>query len=208
MSTVVRLDDFPDNLGFIKDGIKQIFDKIYIKDFQANISPRGESGFYGLSIVSKQRLHFQIPGTEMFLILNPDSTDSTISSFPVTVEYQWLVLSYLRSFNLQSFSYSARDFFELGLQILNVSEEEVISLIINNFVTPKSDNLTKVEQFVNDFNTFLLLLDTPTLFINSNSSFIKEATSQPRYLFSASLSHRCLFVFGILAFILLGDLLF
>lgn len=163
LSTVVSLDDFPDSLGFIKDGIKQLFDKIYIKDFQANISPRGESGFYGLSIVSNQRLQFQIPGTDMFLILNPDSTDSTISSFPVTVEYQWLVLSYLRSFNLQSFSYSAKDFFELGLQILNVSEEEVVTLIINNFVTPKSDNLTKVEQFVNDFNTeFGLTIPVPS----------------------------------------------
>ena len=163
LSTVVSLDDFPDTLGFIKDGIQQIFDKIYIKDFQANISPRGESGFYGLSIVSNKRLQFQIPGTDIFFILNPDSTDSTISSFPVTVEYQWLVLSYLRSFNLQNFSYSAREFFELGLQILNVSEEEVVTLIINNFVTPESDNLTKVEQFVNDLNTqFDLNIPVPT----------------------------------------------
>nr|WP_294781828.1 hypothetical protein [uncultured Flavobacterium sp.] len=163
LSTVVSLDDFPDALGFIKDGIKQIFDKVYIKDFQASISPRGESGFYGLSIVSKKRLQFQIPGTEMFLILNPDNTDSSISSFPVTVEYQWLILSYLRSFNLQNFSYSPREFFELGLQILNTSEEEVITLIINNFVSPKSDNLTKVEQFVNDVNSeFGLNIPVPT----------------------------------------------
>ncbi|MDQ6531275.1 hypothetical protein [Flavobacterium sp. LHD-85] len=163
LSTVVSLDDFPDALGFIKDGIQQIFDKVYIKDFQASISPRGESGFYGLSIVSKERLQFQIPGTEMFLILNPDNTDSSISSFPVTVEYQWLILSYLRSFNLQNFSYSPREFFELGLQILNTSEEEVVTLIINNFVSPKSDNLTKVEQFVNDMNSkFGLNIPVPT----------------------------------------------
>ncbi|WP_264551930.1 hypothetical protein [Flavobacterium sp. N2038] len=163
LSTVVSLDDFPDALGFIKDGIQQIFDKVYIKDFQASISPRGESGFYGLSIVSKERLQFQIPGTEMFLILNPDNTDSSISSFPVTVEYQWLILSYLRSFNLQNFSYSPREFFELGLQILNTSEEEVVTLIINNFVSPKSDNLTKVEQFVNDINSkFGLTIPVPT----------------------------------------------
>lgn len=163
LSTVVSLDDFPDALGFIKDGIQQIFDKVYIKDFQASISPRGESGFYGLSIVSKERLQFQIPGTEMFLILNPDNTNSSISSFPVTVEYQWLILSYLRSFNLQNFSYSPREFFELGLQILNTSEEEVVTLIINNFVSPKSDNLTKVEQFVNDINSkFGLTIPVPT----------------------------------------------
>lgn len=163
LSTVVTLDDFPENLGFIKEGIKTIFDKIYIKDFQANISPRGESGFYGLSIVSKERLQFKIPGTEILFVLNPDKDDVSISSFPVTVEYQWLVLSYLRSFDLQNFSFSARDFFELGLQILNVSEEEVISLVINNFVTPSNESLTKVEQFVNDLNNeFGLTIPVPT----------------------------------------------
>ncbi len=61
LSSVITLDDFPEYLGFIKQGLQGIFDKIYIKDFQAHISPRGESGFYGLSIVSKRRLQFEIP---------------------------------------------------------------------------------------------------------------------------------------------------
>lgn len=157
LSTVVTLDDFPEYLGFIKEGIQQIFDKIYIKDFQAQISPRGESGFYALSIVSRRRLQFQIPGTEMFLILNPDNYDSSISSFPVTVEYQWLVLAFLRSFDLENFSFSAKEFFEMGLQLLSVSEEEVISLVINNFVTPTNEGRTNIEQFVADLNDLLNL---------------------------------------------------
>ncbi|WP_020212116.1 hypothetical protein [Flavobacterium rivuli] len=36
LSTVVSLNDFPDYLGFIKEGIRSIFDNIYIKDLQAN----------------------------------------------------------------------------------------------------------------------------------------------------------------------------
>lgn len=59
--------------------------------------------------------------------------------------HQWLILLYLRSFDLQNFSYSAKDFFELGLQILNVSEAEVVNLVINNFVTPSNESTTKVE---------------------------------------------------------------
>lgn len=157
LSSVVTLEDFPEYLGFIKEGIQSIFDKIYIKDFQAHISPRGESGFYGLSIVSKRRLQFQIPGTELYLVLNPDSTDTTISSFPVTVEYQWLVLAYLRNFDLNNFSFSARDFYELGLDVLNVSEEQVLQLIINKFVTPANPSLSSLQQFVNDINAKLSL---------------------------------------------------
>lgn len=152
LSTVVSLEDFPEYLGFIKEGIQSIFDKIYIKDFQASISPRGESGFYGLSIVSRNSLQFEIPGTGMFFILNPDSDDVNISSFPVTVEYRWLVLAYLRSFNLDSFSFSAKEFYELGLQILDVSEEEVVALAINNFVTPVDELTSSLEQFIRDIN--------------------------------------------------------
>ena len=163
LSSVVTLDDFPEYLGFIKEGIQSIFDKIYIKDFQPHISPRGESGFYGLSIVSKTRLQFQIPGTELAFILNPDSTDTSISSFPVTVEYQWLILAYLRNFDLDNFSFSARDFYELGLDILNVSEEEVLQIIINKFVIPINPSFSSLEQFVNDINSKLNLnIPVPT----------------------------------------------
>lgn len=95
LSNVVSLDDIPEYLGFIKEGLQAIFDKIYIKDFQTYKSPDGSIGFYGLSIVSRRRLQFEIPGTDIFLVLNPDFEDGSISSFPITVEYQWPILRYL-----------------------------------------------------------------------------------------------------------------
>jgi hypothetical protein len=55
--------------------------------------------------------------------------------------------------------------------------------------------------------TFFALLDFPVRLISSNSSFIKLATSQPKYLSAVSRSQRCLFDFGIWAFIVLGRLL-
>jgi hypothetical protein len=152
LSTVVSLNDFPDYLGFIKEGIGSIFDNIYIKDLQTSISPRGESGFYGLSIVSRKRLQFEIPGTGILFVLNPDNTDTEISSFPVTVEYQWLILQFINNFNLDNFSFSAVDFYNLGLQILNISEQDVLQTVINNIVQPASESISPLEQFVNDIN--------------------------------------------------------
>lgn len=155
LSTVISLNDLPDYLGFIKEGIQSIFADIYIKDLQTSISPRGESGFYGLSIVSRKRLQFEIPGTGIFFILNPDSNDVDISSFPVTVEYQWLVLQFVNNFNLDNFSFSAEDLYKLGLEILNISEEQVIQTAINNFVEPVDEAITSLEQFISDVNTGL-----------------------------------------------------
>src|SRR5690242_15096138 len=105
LSTIVSFEDFPESLGFIREGIQSIFDDIYIKDLQTSISPRGESGFYGLSIISKERLQFEIPGTGIYFILNPDSDDQNISSFPITVDYQWLILAYINDFSLENFSF-------------------------------------------------------------------------------------------------------
>ena len=157
LSTVISMEAFPESLGFIKDGIQEIFDKLFIKDFQAYVGPRSDSGFYSLSVVTKKRLQFEIPGTSIYLILNPDADDVNISSFPVTVEYQWLILQFVRYFDLGSFTYSGEDFYKLGLQIFNISEEDVILTAINNFVTPLNENISRLEQFISDINSTLNL---------------------------------------------------
>jgi len=107
LSSIINSDDIPEILGFIKDGVQSLIDKIHYKDLQFNKSPRGDAAFYSLSIVSPQRIDIEIPGTGIFLVLNPDliGGDSNISSFPITVEYQWKVLAYIREFSLGSFSF-------------------------------------------------------------------------------------------------------
>ena len=151
LSSVVNTDDIPDILGFIKDGIVYLFDKIHYKDLQYNKSPRGDAAFYSLSIVS-QRLDIELPSTGIYLVLNPDADDATISAFPITVEYEWQILAYLRDFNLDNFSFSPQEFFEIALRVLNISEEQAIANFINTFTEPIDDTTTNLEQFVNDIN--------------------------------------------------------
>jgi hypothetical protein len=155
LSTIVSQDDIPEILGFLKDGIENLFSRIHYKDLQYAKSPRGDGAFYSLSIVSPNRLDIELPGTGIFLILNPDLTggDSHISSFPITIEYQWKILAYLRGFSQGGFSYSPRETFELALRALNISEEQVLAHFINVFVEPESPTVSKLEQFVTDINT-------------------------------------------------------
>ncbi|CAM1343795.1 hypothetical protein [Tenacibaculum amylolyticum] len=180
LSSILVKEDIPDILGFVKDGIVNLFDNIHYKDLQYNKSPRGDAAFYSLSIISKKRLDIEIPGTGIYLILNPDPDgDFNISAFPITVEYEWKILSYLRSFNLDQFDFSPQAFFEIALRALSISEEQAVTNFINTFTVPVDDTVTALEQFVNDINEANsgITLPTPTE-DTSISTIVTELYSQ------------------------------
>lgn len=146
LSSVITHDDIPEILGFLKEGIQALFDKIHYKDLQYSKSPKGDAAFYSLSIVSPTRLDIEIPGTGIYLVLNPDLTgDNKISAFPITIEYQWKILAYLRAFSLGGFSFGPQEIFETALRVLNISEEQSLAHFINTFVEPVDENVTPLE---------------------------------------------------------------
>lgn len=155
LASVVSTDDLPEVLGFIKDGLSTMLGKIHFKDLQYSKSPKGDAAFYSLSIVSPKRLALEIPSTGIALVLNPDLTggDSNISSFPITIEYQWKVLAYIRAFKSSSFSFQPQDIFELALMVLNLTEEQIMANFLNIFVVPSNEQTTRLQQFINDVNT-------------------------------------------------------
>jgi hypothetical protein len=160
LSSIVSLDNFPEALGFLKEGIQNIFDKIHYKDLQYKKSPNGDAAFYSLSIVSK-KLAFELFGTGINFLLNPDDDDNNISAFPITLEYRWKILAYLRSFNSANFSFSPQEFFELGLMVLNISEEQALAQFVNTFTEPASSSITPLQQFVQDLKQNNI--DDPTI---------------------------------------------
>lgn len=158
LSNLITLDSLPSSLDFVKTLAQSIFSRIYYKNYQGSISPLGESAFYSLSIVSKTRLEFDLIYGLKF-VLNRDHEDNTISSFPVTVRYNWPVIAYLSRFDLDSFSFEPQEIFNIALVCLNVSEETVVNEAINVFVNGTGD---PVHQFVDDFNAELgTALSTP-----------------------------------------------
>lgn len=162
LSSIVSEQDIPDILGFIKTGVINLLSKIHYKDLHYSKSAKGDAAFYSLSIVSK-RLEIEIPGTEIFLILNPDLTlggDSHISAFPITVEYEWKILAYLRQFSLGNFSFDPQQIFEVALRVLNVTEEQAIANFVNIFVQPINDR-TPLHQLVEDLNAANTSWDSP-----------------------------------------------
>lgn len=178
LSSVVSENDIPDILGFIKTGVTNLLNKIYYKDLQYSKSAKGDGAFYSLSIVSPKRLDIEIPGTGIFLVLNPDFQDNNISAFPITVEYEWKILAYLRQFSLGNFSFDPQQIFEIALRILNVSEEQAIAHFVNTFVEPSDQNIAPLHQFVQDLNTNLGLNLTPPTQATTITQVVQEIFSQ------------------------------
>ncbi|WP_136468747.1 hypothetical protein [Flagellimonas onchidii] len=161
LSMVINAEELPDLLGFLKEGLAGLLDNIHYKDLQYSKSIYGDKAYYSLRIVSKNRMDLEIPGTGIFLSLNPDASDSTISSFPITVEYEWPILAYLRSFDVEGFSFSPEALYDLGLQVLKISESQVVANAINTFTTPADANTSLVQQFITDLG---LSISEPTGF--------------------------------------------
>ncbi len=154
LSSVISEEDIPDILGVIKTGIVNLLDRVFFKDFQFSKSDNGDAAFYSLSIVAPDRIDIELFASGITLVLNADlSGNSNISSFPITIEYQWKILAFLRAFDLNNFSVSPQEIFEVALRILNISEEEAIAHFVNNFVEPAAPGINKLQQFVTDLNT-------------------------------------------------------
>lgn len=151
LSEVIKVDDLPEFLHFAENGLGSILDHIHYKNFQYSRSPRGDSAFYSLDIISKS-LGIDLP-FGLRLVLNPDEDgDSSISSFPVSLQYQWEVLAFLRSFNLDSFAFTPQAFFELGLKIFRISEEQVIAHVLNRFVEEEESTRLKFQNVIDAIN--------------------------------------------------------
>ncbi|WP_166922442.1 hypothetical protein [Flavobacterium poyangense] len=198
LSEIVTVDDLPEFLSFVENGLNSIFDKIHYKNLQYSKGYRGDSAFYSLDIVTGEKLAIPLP-FGLGLILNPDlNGNSSISSFPITLEYQWEILAFLKTFSSSTFSFSVKDFYSVGLQVFRISEEQVIAHMLNTFVVAQAGK-TKYEQLLADINTLPELVAAPgftelkfpegveqsingIVTLINNSTFIKE--SIPLLLFA------------------------
>ncbi|WP_428232487.1 hypothetical protein [Flavobacterium sp.] len=162
LSEIVTVDDLPEFLSFVENGLNAIFDKIHYKNLQYSKGYRGDSAFYSLDIVTSKKLALPLP-FGLGLVLNPDlkDGDSDISSFPITLEYQWEILAFIKTFSSSSFSFSLEDFYAVGLQVFRISEEQVIAHMLNIFVEA-AEGITKYEQLLKDINDLQAIANDPS----------------------------------------------
>ena len=152
LSTLVTLDAVPEQLGFLKDGVSALLNKIYFKDLQVVKSDAGESAFYSLTLVLYKEAGVEIPGTGIELVLNPDFNASGLTEIPVRLSYEWQILKFINGFNVQSFSFEPRALFDaFSKSILQLSDNDLVSTTIGVFVE-EADPLLAIQAFVAEVN--------------------------------------------------------
>lgn len=149
ITTILQLENLPEELSFVQNGLNSLLQNLYYRDLQFSKSPRGDAAFYSLKVVSFQKIGIDIPGTGMAIVLNPGHTPPS-SEFPITVSYEWGILGYLRGFSLSNFSFKGSDFYDLGLKILGVSEEQMVNRVLAVFINAP----IPINQFVDDVNYY------------------------------------------------------
>jgi hypothetical protein len=151
LSELISVGDLPEFLSFAENGLSSLLNQVHYQNLQFSKSSRGDSAFYSLDIVSKN-LGLDLP-FGMRLVLNPDENgNSAISSFPVTLEYQWEILAFLNSFNLQHFAFTPQAFYDLGLRIFKLSDAQVIAHILNYFVGTENITTDPFAELINAIN--------------------------------------------------------
>lgn len=173
LKNLITLDAIPDSVDFIKSTLTNLFSKIHYKDFQSSVSNDGSVAFYSLRIVTKERLDVDLFFGLKF-VLNRDFDNQGISSFPVTLQYNWPIIAYLKAFDLQNFSFTPREFYEMGLIVFNISEEQVLAHAINTFVTVTNPSTNPINQFVDDVNNELIDVLTSSIPYPTSENKLQE----------------------------------
>ncbi|WP_261512704.1 hypothetical protein [Chryseobacterium paludis] len=151
VTDIVKPDDLPEFLSFIKSGLETILSKIYYKDYYFSKNISGSESFHSLSIVSKTKLALELPGTGISLVLNPDFQDGDISSFPISLYWNWEILRFIKYFKTNQFSFSAEDLYHLGLAIFEISETDALRTATDLFITPDVSQ-SNFQQLIEDIN--------------------------------------------------------
>lgn len=152
ISSLIRLEDFPDELSFISGGIENLLKTVGFKDLQISKSRSGNAAIYQLTAIPNLKISLGIPGTDgLEIILNPDynnqSNNNTV--FPISLRYNWEIIKYVKEFSGASFSESVDAFFRLLLELSEVDESQLLRNALDIFLADEIDALTK---FATDFN--------------------------------------------------------
>ncbi|MDQ3016426.1 MAG: hypothetical protein M3R25_06890, partial [Bacteroidota bacterium] len=167
LSSIVTLEQLPEQLNFIRNGFSQLLDRIYYRDFQVVVDHHSSSIYYQLVLIIYKRLELEIPGTEIALLFNPpSSTDPTpyVTEIPVVVNARWPIRQFIKQFKLDQFSFEAEDFYTKALEIFNISDESLLLQTVATFIAPPD----RLNTFALNTNTnYNLNIPTP---VNSDTN--------------------------------------
>ncbi|MFP7655528.1 hypothetical protein [Chryseobacterium proteolyticum] len=131
IGTLVTIDNFPEELQFLENGLQNVLDKIYYKELQYVQSNDASQGYYNIVLVTGEQLKLDLFGSGFSIVINPGSAGETL--IPLTLNYNWPVLALISNFNLETFSYVPAELQNILNQTLNLSDSDLVQTAVGVF---------------------------------------------------------------------------
>jgi hypothetical protein len=120
LSNIVQLDQLPDELSFLHNGLMSFFEHLYYRNYQVVRSADGVTTSAYIEIVLNQQLGFELPGTGLEVCIRP-----TIIS--ISFSFSWGILRIIRGFNTGSFNFSDPESnYDLLTSVSDMPNEELL----------------------------------------------------------------------------------
>jgi len=150
LSTLIRVDQIPKiNLGLVQNGIDQVLKDIFYKDLVIQKSRDGATAFYSLTLVSFDRIGFEIPGTDgLTLLLNPGDPGQLTTEIPVRLEVHIPLLKYFPGLSIDKLQQNPFDYFLLVVEMLGLSKADILVELTEVFLTGHADTYAYVAEVV------------------------------------------------------------
>ncbi|MBC8756564.1 hypothetical protein H2O64_17970 [Kordia sp. YSTF-M3] len=146
LSKLIRSDKLPEP---IKSVVDNTTDKLFYKTYYVEKSIYGETAYHHIVLVFNKEIGFNLFGGEegFELLFNPGSATNT-TELPLAIYYNLPIVKYIKKIQLGDLN-SVEDYFNLLLEMFNVSKEELLFEVINGFLGEETDPFL---AFVDEFN--------------------------------------------------------
>lgn len=148
LGALVSLDDFPEALQFLENGLQKALDKIYYKDLQVAKTQDTSQAYYDLVLITNEPIQFDLFNTGLALVLNPGNAGETL--IPISLSYHWRILAFIKKFNLQNFSYLPTDIQGILDKVLVLGDTDFIQIVAQVF--EQDESLVGYQRFIDKVN--------------------------------------------------------
>lgn len=151
LNNIISVDNIPDELGFIQEGISNVFSKLFFK--QLYVHNIGGNSEYSFILVSKSKIAIDISkGEDIILVVNPGYSSGSPSEFDVSDRYRWILKERIGSFELDTFDHSPSAFLDIIIRVFGIDTSAIFQSAIFAFYHEEDYEDDPLQQFVEYFN--------------------------------------------------------
>jgi len=135
LSSLLTVGELPANLDFLDVAVDDVLHGFRYSELVIETSPANDAKYFGLKVVVDE-LAIDLLGSGLRLVFFPaEPIDAgAVSEIPVSFSYRWPIRRYVREFTTAGFAHTARAFFDLVLQLADLTENELVEGLVDAII--------------------------------------------------------------------------